>query len=231
MSRSEHGTGGGERRADGGSGTMSKAKVRPGAGSDVLVDVLDQLAGSIEGERARVGDVIDAFDDRSAGALITVIGLIAAAPVIGAIPGMSVLTGGLILLIAGQAVAGVSPPWVPSALRNRTMDRATLDTGTEKARPYARWVDRFVQPRLGWLVAGWGQRRMLALAVCLLALAMFPLALVPWGVQAPATGIVLLGVALIGRDGAFALGGYALAALTAYVLVSAWDALGWLTGA
>jgi len=70
--------------------------------------------------------------------------------------------------------------------------------------------------------------------MCLLALTMIPLALVPWGVLPPALGIVLFGVAMIGRDGVFAIAGYVLSAVTLGVMFYMWgtisSAFSWLTG-
>lgn len=184
----------------------------------VLTDVLDNLLDNLDGDQASVDDVISAFEHRGFGALITAIGLVAAAPVIGAIPGMSILTGTLILLIAGQFIVGRNHPWIPSSLRNRSMNRSTLEKGIEKARPYTKWMDNYIYPRMNWLVRGPLQRRLIASVVCGLALTMYPLALIPWGVQPPATAIVFFGVAMMGRDGLFAALGYLLVALTAYFI-------------
>jgi hypothetical protein len=85
-------------------------------------------------------------------------------------------------------------------------------------RPYAEWVDAYIKPRFNWLIQGALQRRIVAVLMCLLALTMFPLALVPFGVQPPATAIVLFGVALLGRDGLFAAVGYAFVALTIWIV-------------
>jgi len=191
----------------------------------VLTELLDDLVRSSENGTLSVGNVVSAFEDRSFGALATVIGLIAALPIIGAIPGVSIVAGALILLIAGQYLAGRNHPWVPRFLRDRDVDDKKLEKAVEKAKPTTRWIDKYVKRRLDWLVAGSLQRRIIALAMCVLALAMMPLALVPWGVQPPATAIVFLGVAILGRDGYFAAAGYVLILVTAYVFYAALGSL------
>jgi hypothetical protein len=50
-------------------------------------------------------------------------------------------------------------------------------------------------------------------ALCLLALSMYPLALVPWGVMAPAAGITVIGLGLLARDGVMIFAGLALTML------------------
>jgi hypothetical protein len=186
--------------------------------TDVLADVVDRLLDKIDGDTVSVGDIIDAFEDRSIGALCTIVGLIAASPLVGAIPGMSIITGALVLLSAGQYVFGRNQPWIPETLRTRSIDREKLESGVKKARPWAEWIDSFIKPRLSWLVGSRIQRRIIAIFMCLLALVMFPLALVPWGILPPALGIVVFGIALLGRDGAFAAAGYLSVGLTLYLM-------------
>ncbi|MCH9809499.1 MAG: exopolysaccharide biosynthesis protein [Alphaproteobacteria bacterium] len=189
----------------------------PDQNVDVLTDIIDRLDEQLDEGQLSVDDVLDAFEDRSFGALYTVIGLIAAAPVVGAIPGMSIITGTLIFLIAIQHAAGRKHPWIPRVLRDRSIGADKLEKATEKVRPYARAVDRHVRPRLNWVISGVLQRRFAAVVICMLALTMIPLALVPWGVQPPATAILLFGVAMMGRDGVFATSAYLLVGLTAYL--------------
>jgi hypothetical protein len=63
-------------------------------------------------------------------------------------------------------------------------------------------------------------RAVIKIAVAVLSLTMFPLAFVPWGVTVPAFAIVAFGLALIARDGVFALVGYVLLVTTAFLLAA-----------
>lgn len=196
-------------------------------GSDeVLAGVLDGVEDGIgDDQKVSVGDVISALNDRGFGALCAVIGALAATPVIGALPGVSIGAAALVLLVAGQHVVGRQSPWIPAVLAKRSFDRETFDKSVDKVRPYAKWLDRVVRPRLSWIIGGESERRIAAVAMCVLAVTMLPLALVPWGVFAPALAITALGIAITGRDGAFALAGYALTAATAYVLYTFWSVI------
>ena len=184
-----------------------------------LTEVLDRLAEAGEGERVRVNDVLDIFSDRSLGVLLSLFGLIAAIPLIGAIPGVSILTGSLVLIAIARSTFGRGALHLPGALGGKTMDRNKFHEALEKARPAVGRIDRVLSRRLGFLTEGWLPRMVISVAAALLAVSMYPLALVPWGVQAPAAGLVAFGLALMARDGLFALFGYALSGLTLYLIL------------
>lgn len=189
-------------------------------GKDVLVTVLDNVQDGLDGDGARVtvGEIVATLNDRGFGALCAVVGILAAAPVIGALPGVSIGSAILILLVAGQHALGRRSLWIPAVLAKRAFDRKTFEKSIERVRPYARSVDKFIKPRLSWSVGGATERRLIAVAICILALTMFPLALIPWGVLPPALAVAAFGIAITGRDGLFAMIGYALVAITVYVL-------------
>lgn len=183
-----------------------------------ITDVLDELDDTGHGDAVSVGDVTDAFQHRSLGVLLTVFSLIAALPIIGGIPGVSILTGTLVLIAIGQSFAGGGALWLPARVRRREMDRGRFKRGMDKARPWLRRVDRLIKPRLTALSAGRTNRWIISAVAAVLAVTFYPLAFVPWGVTVPALGILALGLGLMGCDGVFVLVGYVFAADTAYTL-------------
>jgi len=199
------------------------------AGSgQALAKVVDGLQSGISGrddDRVCVAEIVQSLNDRGFGVLCAVIGALAALPIIGGLPGVSVGAALLVLLVAGQHVVGRDSLWIPSVLGRRSFKREMLEKGLGAVWPYARWVDKLVEPRLKWLIGGDRERRLIAAAICVLALTMLPLALIPWGVFAPALAITAFGIAFTGRDGVLALIGYVLAALTIYVLFAFSDAI------
>jgi hypothetical protein len=195
-----------------------------------LTEILDRLgeAGEERGESdgASLNDVLAEFEDRSLGVLVTAFGLIAAIPVIGAIPGISMATATLILLAVLQALSRKGGAMrLPGKLGNKAIDRDKLERGLERARPWTRRVDRLLSERLTALTRGRLRRGAIVVAVVVLALTMYPLAFVPWGVTPPAFGIVAFGLALIARDGLFALFGYLFCAGTALTFLWAAQAV------
>jgi hypothetical protein len=183
-----------------------------------LSSVLDDLERSGRDDAVSIGEVLDAFQHRSFGVLLTLFGLIAALPVIGDIPGMSILTGSLILLVIGQSLVGGGTLWMPDFVRRREISRDKFDRSLQKSRPWIGWVDRLLKPRLTALAAGRTKRWIIAAAAALLAVTFYPLAFVPFGVTAPSLGVLALGLGLMACDGLLVLVGYVLAAVTAYIL-------------
>ncbi len=174
-----------------------------------LENVLDDLGDAAEAsdKRMSVGDVLEAFEARSFGALLTLVALIAALPVIGAIPGVSILTGTLIVLIAGQYVVGRTTPWIPERLRQLSVGADSMRSGVEAARPYAARIDKVVRPRLTFLTSSRAAKTVIAAGAVALALLFYPMALVPGGVWPPALSVMALGLALLSGDGVLALVG------------------------
>ena len=175
-----------------------------------LTEVMDRLRSASDGSRMTVGDIFDAFGSRAYGPLIFVLGLVALSPV-GSIPGASLLTGTLIVLLAAQMQLRAGSPWIPGMLRR-------IGTGSHRARRSIDWadrhfarVDRVVGPRWSWAEQGW-TIRLAGLAILGLAMTFYPLAFLPWGVVPPALAVTLLALGLFTRDGLILLLGLAAAA-------------------
>lgn len=193
-----------------------------------LVEVLDRIGEAGRDGEVSVNEVLAAFADRSLGVLLTALGFVAALPIIGDIPGMSMLTGGLILIaLARQAAAGGALR-VPGRLGRRAVAEDRMRGALVRARPWAARIDRLLKPRLTVLTTGPAARLALAVAAGAMALTFFPLAFVPFGVKAPAIAVLAFGLARMTRDGYAAAAGYALAAVTVGVL---WGGFGLIAAA
>lgn len=184
-----------------------------------LARIVDDLEDSGSGDQVTVGDVLAAFQQRSLGMLLSLFALLALVPLIGSIPGASILTGSLIVLVVIQSMVGGGALWTPGFVRRRGLSRDRLRTGLERARPWADRVDRLLCPCWTFLVDGLVNRVMIAVAVVLLAVTFYPLAFVPWGVMAPASGVLAYGLGLTGRDGRFVLAGHVLVGGTVALMV------------
>ena len=182
-----------------------------------LEDLMDEIrADSGSSDEVSLAQIMQAVGTRAYGPLLLVPGLVALAPT-GAIPGMSIVTGTIIVVVAIQLLFGRNKPWIPKRALEFSFSRDTLLSAMERGRPYARRIDDFLKPSLTQ-VTDFPATRIIAIVAIALALSMFPLALVPFAVAIPSSAIVLFALGLTARDGRLIIAGFILAGL-ALVLI------------
>jgi hypothetical protein len=194
-----------------------------------LESVLDTAIEDCGDEKVTIGALLDMFGDRSFGPVIVLLGLLVTVPPLGGIPGLPILVGSIILLFSLQIVFGARHIWMPQFVQERGIECSKLEEARGRVRPWLQRIDRMITERLTWAtgrIATYGA----ALSVSLLAMLMIPLELVPFAVAAPGTAIVLFGLALVARDGALMLAGFAgtAAAFSVAVFLVPWNTVaGW----
>ena len=100
-----------------------------------LTDILAKLAYEPDGDKLSLVSVVDTMQGRGFGPLLLAPCLIVLLPT-GAIPGVPTLSALLIVLVAGQLVAGKRTPWVPGRLRDVTFERERLQPMVPRAPPW-----------------------------------------------------------------------------------------------
>lgn len=181
-----------------------------GKGKGSLSQILSNLVDDTKGEKVTLGELFDTLDQRSYGPLLLLPALIAVAPT-GAIPGMSIVTGSIIALFAVQLLIGRSHPWLPEMLESFEFSRKTLSRSVDKSMPWVKAVESHLRRRFT-LLAEPPANRIVALLCLLLALTMFPLALLPFAVAVPGTAIMFFALGLTTRDGLLILAGFVFSA-------------------
>jgi len=185
-----------------------------------LSDIAERMGDASDGGQVSVKDMISSVGKRAFGPLLLVFSLIALSP-IGAIPGASVVLGALIILVAAQVLFGRDTPWFPKRLTRISVDSQKVQSSVDKIKPYLTKIDRFLRPRWQFMMAS-PSLYVVAFLCIVLAGLMYPLALVPWGVMAPALAIVVLSVGLTSHDGVVLTAGFVISAaalgLSAYLL-------------
>lgn len=169
---------------------------------NTLHEVLENLQNQARAQQTTVslGDLLQNLGSRSYGPLLLIPALIALIPVIGAIPGVSIVTGALIVVVSAQLLFRRTHPWIPQRLLKAKFDRERFLRITERAKRWTQPVDRVVHRRYDQLVQPPATQG-LALALIILGLIFFPTALIPWGVTLPALAATLLSLALVSADG------------------------------
>lgn len=185
-------------------------------GPPPLNAALDRLAAEPE-DRPTVGKLLDDLGGASFGYLLFAPAAVVVTPLSG-IPGLSSLCGITIALAAAQMLVGRSHIWLPQVILRRRIERRRLRKTLEWLRRPIGWLDRITAPRLEWLL-----RRPfvlgLQLACLFCGLAMPMLEVVPLSSSILAAAVAVLSVAMVTRDGVFALAG--LAAVAAAIAVVA----------
>jgi len=164
-----------------------------------LTDIFETLDRQVEDDTITLQDVIDTFNSRGFGPVVLLPALIAVLPT-GGVPGVPSACGIFIALMSIQLVFGRKSPWLPKALGERGVSHDRWHHVTQRAKPWTRRIDRFLQPRLSWLL-GDITRRLLALLMVVLGLGMIPLELLPFAAAIPALAIAIMALGLTAGDG------------------------------
>jgi hypothetical protein len=178
--------------------------------SEILRDLCD-LSHATED----FGTLTGRFGRRAFGALLF---LFAAPNLLPLPPGSSTFLGAPLLLFAPQLALGVASPWLPAGLRAQKLDMGVLRGAFLRLIPRVEQVERVSTARLTFLFGPMGDRM---IGVCCTVLAFVLMLPLPLGNLLPAAAISLFALALIQRDGVFALAGYAATAVSLGVLALA----------
>jgi len=175
-----------------------------------LVELLQLLANIRENDASvRLGTVLDIVGRRSFGPMLLLAGLITVAPLIGDIPGVPSLIGIFVFLIALQLMVRRDHFWLPPFLLERQIPQRKLHKAVVWMMPTARFIDRFLRPRLTFLVNG-GASYGVAILAMLVSLMMPVMEFIPFSANAAGLTLTIFGLALIARDGLLALVGFGL---------------------
>ncbi len=186
-----------------------------------LSELLDHFVETTAGqEQVKIGQLLDSLSSRSHGPMLLFPAIIAISP-LGMIPGMSIVTGTLIILIATQMMLFSSRPWIPQRLAEFEFSREKLKTGVDRIQRWVRWLEKVVKNRLQMLTGGLMVYPIAVISICL-AVSFYPLAFVPFGVFAPGFAISLFGLGLTARDGLLVSAGFLLTAFAGYLVWITW---------
>jgi hypothetical protein len=152
------------------------------------------------------------LEDRAIAALIFVFAFPNTIPLP---PGASSVLGAPLLFLTAQLALG-RRPWLPSFIARRTIERAQFAAMVQKIAPWLARIERLLRPRLHVLVRPPVEYLIGALCFLLAVILFLP---IPMGNMPPAAAICLFSLALLERDGLWAIFGLGVAA-TGLILIS-----------
>jgi hypothetical protein len=168
-----------------------------------------------EGERVRLGDVIDVLQDRAYGLLMLLLSVPIVIP--NPVPGISSIFGLPLILVAAQLAIGRPKPWFPAFLNDRSIRTAEFAAMVARTVPWLRRIEKFLQPRMTFLCTPFVER-LSALFCLVMAIILFlP---IPLGNMLPAFAVCLIAMGMIEHDGLSVMTGY-VTGVASMVVVSA----------
>lgn len=202
----------------------SDAADAPGANGERIASGLDELldqidAAAAEGRQTSVRDVVEAVGAQSFAPLLLFAGLVMLAPIVGDIPGVPVMMGLLVILVAVQVILRREYVWLPQWLLKRSVTNDKVRTSVRWLRRPARFMDRWSKERYAWLVTQAGAY-VIAATCIIIAMATPVLEVIPFSASLAGTAITAFGLALLRRDGLIALLAVLFSLTTAGLLVS-----------
>lgn len=184
-----------------------------------LTTLLEQIQHAGEGEqRVSLEAILDSVGQRSFAPFLLIAGLITLAPLIGDLPGVPTLMATLVVLSAGQLLAGRKHVWLPRWLLTRQVSRERFRKAIGWMKRPAGWIDRLLKPRLSQLTRP-PAHLAVALTCLLIAMAMPPMEFVPFTANGAGLALTLFGLALLADDGLMALLAYLLTGSTLALVI------------
>jgi hypothetical protein len=168
-----------------------------------LSEVLDRLESAAQGESITVQEVIEKLGRKSFASLMLVFSLISTSPA-SAIPGITATVAVIVLLLVAQMIVQRDCVWLPGFITRRHMSTAKLCKGIGWLRKPVHFVERFLRPRLTFLL----HRPWIFLPLILvLALTLFMpfMEVIPTSGSIASAVIAFFAAGLLTRDGGLVL--------------------------
>ncbi len=171
-----------------------------------------------DGDRITLQTLVEGMRSQAAASLMLLFALPNTLP---SIPGTSAVTGLPLVYVTLCMMLG-RPLILPRLLGERSLSRRGLQAGIDRIMPGLIRIERLLRPRWSFLTTGAAQRGMGALCLFLSVLIMLP---IPFANILPALSLIIIGLGLLESDGAFALGGVAMAVTSVAIVLVIYGSL------
>jgi len=158
----------------------------------IASDVLERLHEEAPREHFTLGWLMGHLHKRSFGVMMLLFALVAVAP------GVSILSGVLLMITAVQMIAGQPAPVFPRSIAARPLPTRHLAAILQRAVPALRYVEAVSHPR--WPTPHQATRRVVGVAVLMLSITLV-VTPIPLSNVVPALLIALISLAYLEEDG------------------------------
>lgn len=169
-----------------------------------ILTLLEDFVQKHPEDRITVRALSDHMGERGILLLLLVFALFCAIPL--PIPGIHVILSAPLFYVTIQQMMGRHTLWLPEKILTQTLPRTGFVTLIEKSRPWFVWLEKFMDPRLEFVVSPAGYRLMGFISLFITCIIVIPL---PLTNVVPSLSIALIALGMACRDGAVALMGAA----------------------
>jgi hypothetical protein len=185
---------------------------------DLTSEILQRLHDAGPKEHFTLGWLMGMLDKRSFALIMLMCAVVAV------VPGVSIVAGLLMIILAVQMIEGRPAPAFPDGLADRPLPAKHLATVIRRFLPVLKYLEQVAHPR--WPTPHDLTKRVVGVAVLILSLAVtftpLPLSNIP-----PALAIALISLAYLEEDGLLLAIGLAFGATVLTIQVyAAWEAIG-----
>jgi hypothetical protein len=163
------------------------------AASDALQGVMEKH----KADKISFADLNTSLKERGFGLLMLIFAMPISLP-LPLPPGLTSLPAIPLLLFSIQMIMGLSSPWLPAWIGNKSIKRTTLAMVIEKAAPILRKIEKQLKPRLSLASSRTGERIIGVFAFIFATCIIIPL---PLTHMVPAIGISIMSLGLLSKDG------------------------------
>ena len=174
-----------------------------------LTGVLDALVADASKDKIKMDKILQSLNRKGFGPLLIAPAMLALLPT-GAVPGVPALCGVFIFLISAQILIGFHHPWMPQRLKDVSFRTRKFKAGVKKIRPYTERIDQYVQNRLTVLADNEISKRIVALVVMALGIAMIFVGFIPFFPALLALPVLFFALGLSVHDGVLLAAGYVI---------------------
>jgi hypothetical protein len=169
--------------------------VSPSRAGEPISRVLRCVVDGVEGDTLTIGDIVSALGDRAMAILVILFSLPNCVPLP---PGVGLVFGFPMILVAMQMVLGRHRPWLPAALLGRRLKVADYAKMMDVAEPRLKKVEGYLRPRHTFLFSDVADRLTGAFFVLCAISVILPL---PGSNFPPSVAAVLMSLAILEEDG------------------------------